>query len=75
MAKRLLEFAQRFGVEDGEGVAVNHQLTQEEIAQLVGACRETTNKALGDFANRGWIELSGKTVRIKDIERLRQRAR
>ena len=29
---------------------VTHDLTQEELAQLVGASRETVNKALADFA-------------------------
>ena len=30
---------------------VAHDLTQEEIAQLVGASRETVDKALADFAH------------------------
>jgi len=50
-------------------------LTQEEIAQLVGASRETVNKALADFAHRGWIRLEGKSVLISDSERLARRAR
>ena len=43
---------------------MTHDLTQEEIAQLVGASRETVNKALADFAHRGWIRLEGKSVLI-----------
>ncbi|MCW2649684.1 MAG: crp 2, partial [Mycobacterium sp.] len=45
-----------------------------EIAQLVGASRETVNKALADFAHRGWIRLEGKSVLICDSERLARRA-
>jgi CRP/FNR family cyclic AMP-dependent transcriptional regulator len=52
-----------------------HDLTQEEIAQLVGASRETVNKALADFAHRGWIQWEGKSVLIRDSERLARRAR
>jgi DNA-binding GntR family transcriptional regulator len=37
---------------------VHHDLTQEELAQLVGASRETVNKALADFAARGWLQIS-----------------
>ncbi|HEY2500601.1 MAG TPA: helix-turn-helix domain-containing protein, partial [Mycobacterium sp.] len=44
-------------------------------AQLVGASRETVNKALADFAHRGWIRLEGKSVLISDSERLARRAR
>ena len=50
-------------------------LTQEELAQLVGASRETVNKALADFAQRGWLRLEGKSVVILDRERLSRRAR
>jgi CRP/FNR family cyclic AMP-dependent transcriptional regulator len=75
VAKQLLLLAQRFGVQEGGALRVNHDLTQEEIAQLVGAARETVNKALSDFANRGWIQLEGKSVLISDSERLAARAR
>ena len=54
---------------------MNHDLTQEEIAQLVGASRETVNKALATFAHRGWIRLEGKSVLIVDTEHLARRAR
>jgi CRP/FNR family transcriptional regulator len=57
------------------GIQVNHDLTQEELAQLVGASRETVNKALADFAARGWIQLAAKSVLITDVDRLRKRAR
>jgi DNA-binding GntR family transcriptional regulator len=50
-------------------------MTQEELAQLVGASRETVNKALADFAQRGWIQLESRQVLILDVERLGKRAR
>ena len=75
VAKALLELSGRFGrpVEDGGLVA--HDLTQEELAQLVGASRETVNKALADFATRGWIKLEARAVLLIDLDRLRRRAR
>jgi CRP/FNR family transcriptional regulator, cyclic AMP receptor protein len=75
VAKHLLRLAQQFGVQDGDVVRVTHDLTQEELAQLVGAARESVNKALGDFVARGWISVQGKTVLIADAERLARRAR
>jgi CRP/FNR family cyclic AMP-dependent transcriptional regulator len=42
---------------------------------MVGATRETVNKALADFAQRGWIQLDGKSLLICDCERLTMRAR
>ena len=75
VAKQLLQLAQRFGSVDGGQLRVTHDLTQEELAQLVGASRETVNKALADFAQRGWLRLEGKSVVILDRERLSRRAR
>jgi CRP/FNR family transcriptional regulator len=75
VAKALLELADKFGVPGEDGMRVNHDLTQEELAQLVGASRETVNKALADFATRGWIQLSAKSVLLIDPDRLKRRAR
>ncbi|RAV33300.1 CRP-like cAMP-activated global transcriptional regulator GlxR [Corynebacterium heidelbergense] len=75
VAKALLQLANRFGTQEGGALRVHHDLTQEEIAQLVGASRETVNKALAEFAQRGWIKLEGKAVVISDTERLARRAR
>ena len=75
VAKTLLQLANRFGTQEGSVLRVNHDLTQEEIAQLVGASRETVNKALATFAQRGWIRLEGKSVVIVDTEHLARRAR
>jgi CRP-like cAMP-binding protein len=75
VAKALLDLADRFGRTADDGVHVHHDLTQEELAQLVGASRETVNKALADFASRGWLRLEPRSVVIMDIERLGRRAR
>jgi CRP/FNR family cyclic AMP-dependent transcriptional regulator len=74
VAKALLDLADRFGEPRDDGLQVNHDLTQEELAQLVGASRETVNKALADFAARGWLQLSAKSVLLIDPERLRKRS-
>jgi CRP/FNR family transcriptional regulator len=75
VAKNLLDLADRFGQQEHDGLHVHHDLTQEELAQLVGASRETVNKALADFAARGWLQISARSVLILDAERLRRRAR
>ena len=75
VAKSLLALADRFGVDGDEGtVRVEHGLTQSELAQLVGASRETVNKALADFAERGWLRVDGKSVVLLDRDRLARRA-
>ena len=75
VAKALLDLSNRFGRPSEDGILVAHDLTQEELAQLVGASRETVNKALADFATRGWIKLEARAVVLTDVERLQRRTR
>ena len=75
VAKALIDLADRFGTPAEDGVHVPHDLTQEELAQLVGASRETVNKSLADFVSRGWIHLEGRAVTLLDLDRLARRAR
>src|SRR6185369_16701127 len=75
VAKQLLALSERFGSQEPDGLRVHHDLTQEELAQLVGASRETVNKALADFAARGWVRVDSRALTILDAERLGRRAR
>jgi CRP-like cAMP-binding protein len=75
VAKALIDLGVKFGERREEGLYVNHDLTQEELAQLVGASRETVNKSLADFVARGWIRLDGRSVVLLDYERLLRRGR
>jgi CRP/FNR family cyclic AMP-dependent transcriptional regulator len=75
VAKALIDLGERFGVKEDDGFRVNHDLTQEELAQLVGASRETVNKALADFAERGWLRLEARAVIVLDYERLAKRGK
>ena len=75
VAKALLDLSDKFGEADDEGVRVRHDLTQEELAQFVGASRETVNKALSEFANRGWLRIEGRSVVLLEKDRLARRAR
>jgi CRP-like cAMP-binding protein len=75
VAKAIMDLGERFGTKKDDGLHVNHELTQEELAQLVGASRETVNKALADFAGRGWVRLEPRAVVVLDYERLSRRCR
>ena len=75
VAKALLDLADKFGEITPDGLLVKHDLTQEELAQLVGASRETVNKALADFAQRGWLRVDQREVLLLSVDRLARRAR
>ncbi|MGH2795815.1 MAG: helix-turn-helix domain-containing protein, partial [Actinomycetota bacterium] len=55
------------------GVRVSVPITQEELAQMVGASRESVNKAVGSFMDRGWVALEGRNYVILDEDSLRKR--
>jgi CRP/FNR family transcriptional regulator, cyclic AMP receptor protein len=74
VAKQLLGLAQRFGVPEGPAIRVPMDLTQEQFAHLVGASRESVNKALCDFNQRGWIRTDAMSILIYDSEPLMGRA-
>ena len=75
VSKALLDLKDKFGVERNGEWFVEHDMTQEELAQLVGASRETVNKALADFVHRGWLRVEQRSVTITDLERLQRRAK
>jgi CRP-like cAMP-binding protein len=74
VARALVDLAGRFGERRPDGVHVAHGLTQEELAQFVGASREAVNKALSDFTARGWLRLQMRAVHVLNLERLQRRA-
>ncbi|MGH7539656.1 MAG: Crp/Fnr family transcriptional regulator [Gemmatimonadota bacterium] len=55
VASRLSELAERFGRRVSGGVLVQLPLTQEDLAGLTGATRESVNRALADLAACGRI--------------------
>ena len=75
VARTLLDLAERFGTRVPEGVRVQHDLTQVELARLVGASRESVNRRLSAFASRGWIRVESGAVTLIDVESLARRAR
>lgn len=74
VAKVLLNLAERFGRLTVAGLMIYHELRQDEVANLVGTSRETANRALVDFARRGWLTYDVGQVCIKDLPALRRRA-
>jgi CRP-like cAMP-binding protein len=74
VARQLVLLARRFGAYEGDALRVVHELSQDEMAQLVGADRVTVNKALRGFTARGWIVVEGRSVLIVDVEALTRRA-
>ncbi|MDO8673448.1 MAG: Crp/Fnr family transcriptional regulator [Dehalococcoidia bacterium] len=73
LAKRLLELAESHGVRTPEGILIDLTLTQEEIAGMVGATRESVNKALRLYIDKGLISREKQRITIFQPLELRKR--
>ncbi len=72
LARALLEMADRYGVRR-DGIEIDFDMTQTDLATMVGATRERVNRALAAFKAQGLIELRGRKIALLDTTRLRQR--
>src|SRR6185503_6496417 len=74
LARVLLDIAQRSGEVVPQGIRIETRVTQGELAAMVGASRETVNRALRGFEQRGLIVWEGSRLTIAQPEQLRARA-
>lgn len=70
LARRLIDLAQRFGVETVRGTLIEARLTQQELAEMIGTTRETLAHTLADFRRRDLLDTAHDRVLIRDAERL-----
>lgn len=71
LARKLMELAQNYGRVEEIGVYIDMALTQSQLASLIGATRESTNKGLREFRQRDWILVENGHITILDPEALR----
>jgi CRP/FNR family cyclic AMP-dependent transcriptional regulator len=74
-AKKLMEIGKTFGRQDGESLKISLQLSQQELADMVGATRESINKELRVLREKGLVSVTDKYIHIHDTERLKRRIR
>jgi CRP-like cAMP-binding protein len=70
VAHTLLQIARAFGKRVDHGVRFSISLTQQNLADLVGASRQHVNYVLADFRSHRLIAGSGRSFTLSDIEGL-----
>lgn len=73
VAKKLLELADSHGVKVVQGIQIDMRLTQQELASMVGASRESINKVLGYFTDKGYISVDKHRITISNLDELQKR--
>ena len=71
LAMLLLELEARYGLTDDEDASrLSRPFTHQEMANLIGATRETVSLTLSDFRRRGLIDFEKRQLIIRDVEGL-----
>lgn len=71
---RLAELAERHGEAEVGTVLLRSPVTQTDLAAWTGLSREAVVKALRALRQLGWVDNRGRSIVIRDLEQVRQRA-
>jgi len=66
LARVLLLLSKTYGVERGNGFRLDVRLSQQELGNLIGSTRETTNHFLNEFRRSGLIHFDHQCIDILD---------
>jgi len=66
IAKRLIDLAQGFGDPSPQGLRIKLRISQQELAEMLGASRQSVNKELGAFERREWLMLEAGRIVLRD---------
>ena len=76
LSKRILDLAERYGQPNEEGnTRINMRLRQQDLADMVGATRESVNKMLKTYKLKNLLSIKRGYITILDEGALRLRAR
>lgn len=75
LAKKLLDLGEAHGrrLPDGK-IEIGLSLTQQDLANLVGASRESVNKALRVYRDKGYLVTASHRITLLQPDQLRRRA-
>jgi len=71
VAESLLELATEHGEPCRHGFAVDLRITQQDLAELVGASRQMVNRVLGELSRQLYVQRMGRVICVLNEERLR----
>lgn len=72
LAETLLYLHDTFGKNEDDSLKI--QLSRDELASIIGTATESCIRLLSDFKKLGIIELAGKKIILKDINKLKKLA-
>jgi CRP-like cAMP-binding protein len=73
VACKLVELANRYGEPSSDGVRIPIRLTQETVANMLGASRENVSRALARLGRQGDVNRKGSVLLIPKLDELAER--
>ena len=65
LVRTLLALAEENGEVHEDGIIIRYRPTQQDLANMVGTCRETVSRALSAMARRGQVVSRGRTLLLR----------
>ncbi len=72
LADVLLDFAERFGQQSSGGLLLRHKLTQEYLANHIGAADRSVRRIMRRWRSSGWISISRGWLVLENVDALRR---
>ncbi len=66
LARLLLRLARNWGEPTSAGVRFRVQISHQEMANMIGASRQTTNRVLREYIRNKWLGQDGRTLILRD---------
>lgn len=70
-AQTIIKLAEEHGKKTDEGLEVKLDISRQELANMIGTARETVSRALSQFKKEGSVDISGKKIIVKDMQKLK----
>lgn len=70
-AQTIIKLAEEHGKKTEVGIEVRLDISRQELANMIGTARETVSRALSQFKKEGSIDISGKNIIVKDMQKLK----
>lgn len=65
LTRTLIDIARSSGERHVDGLMIPHRPTQQDLANMVGTCRETVSRTLSSMARRGLVVSRGRTLLLR----------
>jgi CRP-like cAMP-binding protein len=72
LAQYLLNLSELYGSREGDTIVINHKITHDQIAAMVGSTRQWVTMMLKRFQARRIVSVEGSIIRIERIDLLEQ---